>query len=402
MNKHKIANYLKFGFTEDLWYNEPYSIIDIPWEDAIEGYKHYYETALESVYTENALCALSGGLDSSLNIFHIKSQNPLVYSYVIDGNTDHIYAQKLAEFWNLKNFTLIHSSDLNLEKELINMNSMWTSPRCVTGDLHTYDAYLKAKLISDTLLAGVGSEPMSLGIGWMYGPIIALASVRREYDYHRAKIIIDNSKYIDPLYREQYNAKTILASKTKNYSQVIKELFELGLFSDESISFMGLEPPVIELREDSLSHALQCTYDWYNPNMIGKRYPILEKELELKTVSPYFSKELRAFCFSLPIEYRFCLGSERHVMRNYIADKLPEFVINRNKEPFQPKIDWFFSNSKQIDYLVNMYLLNVNRKIYNYINFDSIVTLLDRITDYQRWSLLNLSIWLEVNQNESK
>jgi hypothetical protein len=43
MKNEEIARYLKFGSTEDIWYNEPYQITDISWNDAIEGYKHYYE-----------------------------------------------------------------------------------------------------------------------------------------------------------------------------------------------------------------------------------------------------------------------------------------------------------------------------------------------------------------------
>lgn len=401
MTKEEVARYLKFGFTEDLWYNDPYEIIDISWEGAVEVYKHYYEKAILNINIDKALCALSGGLDSSLNIYYVKDKDPLVYSYVIEGNTDHVYAKKLAEYWNLKNFMLIYSN-LDLEESLINMNKMWPVPRCVTGDLHTYDAYVKAKRISDTLIAGVGSEPMSLGIGWMYSPIIALASSRYEYDYHRAKAIFNNSDYFDPLYRKQYHAREILSLKTKTYSDVIKRIFELGLFTDKQLELMGLIPPEIQLREDTLSHALQCTYDWYNPNMIGKRYPILEDALDLKTFSPYFDKDLKTFCFSLPVEYRFCLGSERHVMRNFIADKLPNFIINRHKEPFQPNIDWFFSNSAKIKYLIKTYLFDPNKKIYNFIDLDAIKTSIDEMNDYQRWSLLNLSIWLEVNPNGSR
>ena len=400
MTKNEVSNYLKFGFTESLWYNEPHEIKDISWENSIEGYKYYYEKEISSIDVSNALCALSGGLDSSLNIFHIKDKDPLVYSYIIKGNTDHIYAHQLANYWKLKNFILIDSEDINLEHNLIEMNKMWKTPRCVTGDLHTYDAYVKAKEIRDCLLSGIGSEPMSLGIGWMYSPLISLAIIRKEYDYEKATTIMNKSKYFDPLFKTQFNAKQILKNKNKTYSQLIKELFELGLFSDEFLTLIGLDPPKIELREDNIFHALQCTYDWYNPNLIGKRYPILEEKLKLKTIAPYFNKELRKFCFSLPLEYKFCLGSERHVMRNYIGEKLPEFIINRHKQPFQPSVDWFFSNSIEIDSLITTYLHDVNKKIYYYIDFDIVIHKLKTMTNYQRWTLLNLSIWLEVNSSE--
>lgn len=400
MNKRKISNYLKFGFTEDLWYNEPYSIIDISWEDAIDGYRKYYEEFINTLDISEALCALSGGLDSSLNIFYLKSKNPLVYSYIIEGNTDHIFAEKLAKYWNLKKFMLIKSNSLSLEEDLIKMNLMWPEPRCVTGDLHTYHAYIEAKKIKDILISGVGSEPMSLGIGWMYSPIIELAIRKFEYNCSKARKIFDKSNYIDPVYNNQCRVRSILYSKEKTYSSVIKDLFELGLFDDALISFMGLTPPELKLRNETLLDALQCTYDWYNPNMIGKRYPVLEKEIGLETITPYFYQPLRHFCFSLPIEYRFCLGSERHVMRNFIADKLPEFIINRPKEPFQPKIDWFFRKSKVIGSLEEEYLGSPNKRIFNYLDYENVSLIFPRMTEYQKWALLNLSIWLEAHLDD--
>lgn len=400
ITKREIGNYLKFGFTEDLVYNEPYEIdYTLSFEDCINGYKELYENSINKIDISNAICALSGGLDSSLNIYYLKDKDPLVYSYIIEGNLDHIYAERLAKDWNLERFFLIDGVDLDkLEEDLINMNLLWDKPRCMTGDLHTYDAYVKTKEYSDLLISGVGSEPMSLGIGWMYATLLELAVMRHEYDTIVARKVFSKSKYFDPMHEEQFNLRRAFLNRHKTYSQLIKELFELGLFVDEDIIAMGLEPPMIQLREDTLLHALQATHDWYNPNMIGKRYPVLKEKLGVTFISPYADPELRKFCFSMPCEYRMCMGSERHVMRNFISEKLPQYIIDRPKEPFQPNIDWWFENAPKIEHLFVKYLKDKNKKIFNYLNYEATLNMLNK-GPYKRWTLLNLSIWIETRKD---
>ena len=355
-----------------------------------------------SIDIDDVICALSGGLDSSLNLWYLKKWNPLTYSYIIEGNLDHGYAQRLADDWRLEKFFLIDGIDVNrMEDDLIAMNRLWETPRCVTGDIHTYDAYIKTKEYSPTLISGVGSEPMSLGIGWMYQPLIELALMKGEYNTDVAKRVFDQSRYYDPMHRDQFNIIRAMKNRHKTYSQLIRELFEIGLFMDYDIEALGLEPPEIKLKEETLAHALQATHDWYNPNMIGKRYPRLKEKIGVTFISPYADEDLRAFCFSMPNEYRFCMGSERHVMRQFIAEKLPSYIINRPKEPFQPQIDWWFENAKQVKVLEEKYLDDFNMPIFNYIDYDALTTLLTKgITPYQRWALINLSIWMKEKQDE--
>jgi len=394
IKKEEIANYLKFGFTEDMWYNEPYEIDKTyGFEDYVEGYKVYYEKAMSNIDLYGAICALSGGLDSSLNIFYLKNTNPLVYSYIIEGNLDHIYAEKLAKEWNLERFFLIEGVDVNnLETLLIEMNKIWDKPRCVTGDLHTYDAYIKTREYSKLLLSGVGSEPMSLGIGWMYSPMIELAFIRGEYDITHAKNIYESSKYFDPMAMDQFDVNRAIKNRHLTYSDIINSF---GVFTSQEIHLMGIEPPEIKLKEESLSHALQATYDWYNPNMIGKRYPMLKENIGVTFVTPYSDDKLREWCFQMPYEYRFCMGSERHVMRQFIDNKLPDYIVNRPKEPFQPRIDWWFENAKLIDYLMEKYLMDRGRSIFEWLNYDAVQKfVMDKNEPYKRWTLLNLSIWI--------
>ena len=403
LRKNQIANYLKFGFIEDMWYNEPYEIdYSLSFEDCVEGYSRLYTKAIESLDLNGAICALSGGLDSSLNIWHIKNHNPLVYSYIIEGNLDHVYAERLAKDWGLQRFFLVDGVDVTqLETLLIEMNKIWEEPRCVTGDIHTYDAYIKTKEHSPLLLSGVGSEPMSLGIGWMYSPLIELALMRGEYNIPLAQETFKKSKYFDPMHNEQFDPKRAIRNRDLTYSDLIRQFSEIGLFMDDEIRALGLEPPKIELKEDTLAHALQATHDWYNPNMIGKRYPALKEKIGVTFITPYADPDLRAFCFSMPNEYKFCMGSERHVMRQFIAEKLPEYIINRPKEPFQPQIDWWFENAERVEVLMDKYVRDKKRIIFEWLDFDAVQKLVaNKENPYKRWTLLNLSIWLGVRTNE--
>ena len=249
ITQEELSNYLKFGFTESMSYNEPHKIdYNISFEECVAGYKVFYEEAMKNINLEGAICALSGGLDSSLNIFYIKNSNPLVYSYVIEGNLDHVYAEKLAKEWNLKRFFLIEGIDIdNLENLLIEMNRLWDKPRCVTGDLHTYDAYIKTREYSPLLLSGVGSEPMSLGIGWMYYPMIELALMKSEYDICLANEAFKKSMYSDPMVSSQFDLLRAIKNRHSTYSDIINSF---GVFTPNEIHLMGLESPEIKLKEE--------------------------------------------------------------------------------------------------------------------------------------------------------
>lgn len=394
LNKQQVANYLKFGWTQDITYGDPYKIIDISWGDAIRNVRRLYTENIEKVYSRDSIISLSGGLDSTSNISFLRKYNPFSYCYVLRTDRDCVFARKVSDYWDLRNFESIRPISFDFEKELITLNKFWNTPRWATDDIFTFHFYQEGSKRSSKIITGLGSEPIFLGFPWMYSQFIQLAIRKGEYKSSLAADILYNSKYNAVMYNKYFDIRAIVKQfkKEDTYSNLLRDLFEYNKFSDDDIISLGLTPPDIKLREETILHAFQCMYDWYNENLTGVRYPVFEKQLEIKIDSPFYNEEIKRFSFSLPIEYKFCLGSEKHIFRNAVGDSIPTFVHNRKKIPFSFPLDWFCSKNK-FNRLVDKYLKDKNNKLFEYLDHDCLQSKLNSLNNHQIIMLINLAIW---------
>jgi asparagine synthetase B (glutamine-hydrolysing) len=404
LTKGQVANYFKFGFVNELEYAVPSPIVAEQWEVAVEQIKSHCERCISNINLSNAVLSFSGGLDSTLNVSYLKDQNPIIYSYILRDDPDHYYVEKVKDYWNLKRFYIIPPDPIDFENNLLKYNELWDKPRWVTDDLFTYQFYLHGKEFGDTVIVGLGTEPVLLGFPWVYSNFIQLAILKGEYDTVEAYKILLKSKYNGVESNSFFNVTNMIRNKldktypVETYSDVIRDLFEYNKFSDADILGFGLSPPPIKLREETIHHALRCMFDWYHHNLTGVRYPIYEKYLNLKIDSPFFDTAFQEYALSLPIEYRFCMGSEKHVFRNAIGDKLPDFILNRPKVPFSFPLEWFMSDITKSK-LIDKYLNNKNNKMFDYIDYDFVQLRLKDQTfnPHQLLMLINLSIWMTVH-----
>jgi asparagine synthetase B (glutamine-hydrolysing) len=399
LTNKEISMYLKYGFTNEFSYGEPITIDhSLSFDDCVQGYKELYEKSLNELYTKDVLCALSGGLDSTLNALYVKDDS-ICYCYIIEGNLDHSYAKKVAKEWGLKRFFLIEGIDINnIEEDLILMTRLWKKPRCITSDLHTYDMMLKAKRYSDIILTGKWAEIICLGFAHLYGPFIESAYVKGEYDISLATSIFDSR--CGTIDHEQYfNIDRAVKNKNKSYSDILADqtYFPCSVFYDHQIRGFGFDPPNVKLREESLPHVIQAIYDWFHPCVIGKRYSILEDNAGIKCISPF--EKLKDFCLSMPYEYKFCMGIEKYVMRKFILDHVPDYfhyLLHRKKEGFQSHTNWWDLYYNDVLKLMYKYLGKGNI-IYDYLDYDYFEREFDNFSYYQKFVLLNLSIWMNLN-----
>ncbi len=139
------------------------------------------------------------------------------------------------------------------------------------------------------------------------------------------------------------------------------------------------------------------------------RYVYWGKALGIKVVSPFFMNGFDDFLLSLPYEYCDCMGFARHVYREAIGNFLPREIMIRERGGLNADIIWYKENIKQFNSLYNMYILSKDHKIYKYLDYDIVQNLFrynsDKIdgahyqTFFKCFNLINLSIWLEINND---
>lgn len=226
------------------------------------------------------------------------------------------------------------------------------------------------------------------GPDWMFLSYIfnspklySLSLIRKDYN-------IDVSKNISE--KKNNEPKFILVNKRKSYLDLFIE--ENSMFSKTEIKEMGLiDNWKYELREDNIHHLIKFIDDWMVPNRLSSS--LFASKLGIKIESPYFkNKKMIEFCRRLPIEYRYCHGIKKFLLKESLVNDLPDFVIN-NKD-FNPNLNLFLNMKDQFNILKNKYLNNKNMSIYNYLNYNKI----SKFKNYRKiWRLINLSIWLENN-----
>ena len=397
----EVANYLKFGWVNALEYSIPGPTIGVRWEVAVEQIKYYLKRSISFLDLSDAVISFSGGLDSTINIAYLRHHYPQIYSYILKGDPDQYYVKRVIEYWSLKYTNIIPSDFLVFEKDLIEYNKLWDKPRWVTDDLFTYQFYLHGSRIASNVITGLGTEPMFLGFPWMYSQFIMLAIRKRQYDVNLAYKILSKSIFSgassNSFFSVEKIARETISHDPNNltYSDLFRKLFEYNKFSDEDISSFGLVPPKIQLRNETIQDAFQCMYDWYNYNLTGVRYPVFEKALGITITSPFYDKNFSDYSYMLPIEYKFCMGSDKHILRNAVEHDLPSFIHLREKKPFSFPLEWFMTEDNK-ESLIDKYLKDKNNKMFNYLDYDYLQYKLDNQTlnKHQLLMLLNLSIWM--------
>lgn len=388
IRRKEVANYLKYAISKELSYNDPVEVdSSLPFDDCVQRYREIYEKALFSIDTDGKICALTGGLDSTLNAFYLRDKVDY-FCYPIEGNNDSNYAERLADEWGLNLFSLDKIDINEFENILFSMNKFWEKPRCITDDFHIYDMFVKIN--NRPFISGWGSNISCLGFTHIYGPIIELAMMRKEYDALLAKSVFDERCSVSD---RNFDVNRAITNRYYSYSDLLstKGLLPIVVFSDEQIEGFGLEPPTVKLKEETLPHVLQATFDWFIYST-ANGFDLLLEKFGLNSFTPY-EDELRDFCLTVPYEYRFCLGVDRYIQRKFMLDVgYPYDLLQRKKEAPQSNSIWWDAYYKYVIPLMDKHLDKKNF-IFELIDYDYFQKEFENFTYYQKWVLLNLSIW---------
>ena len=235
-----FSNYFKYG--------SEYTPLKAPKQIKI-GLKSFEEILhfnIKKLSNNNPIYTLSGGIDSSL-IFSFL-EKPDCFCVQVDGNEDYEYAKKLDP-----NVLKIEFNNVDIEKILTEIQTLWDRPHCMLSDM--YDYYVYTQFPKRIII--VGEEPRYVdGIDWT--PVY-----RKIFFYFRYDKI--DSPY---LYNSHiYNKNLVIELAKKRLPEFITKRVKR--------KYSGPNPTFLENHKDQIQY-LKIKY-----NVVENQFDIIWRKINL-------------------------------------------------------------------------------------------------------------------------
>ena len=391
----EVNQYLNKGFIWDGKYTgagfEVPKIKEIDYEDAKKEFWNRMDDVIAPLaIKDNTLFTMSSGLDTSSILSHVVEYDDDPNVVCLDnGRGDAEMAQRLADDWNFSKLDIVIVDPNKIESDLLEINSILSSPVAHTYIFFSYYLFKYAKEKGyDTLVMGDGPDVSMLGTHALHQDIIENAIRLKQYDLEAASEVIEMSNYSEPCVMEH---SRLLWNALKKFTPESKynTLYFYNTWSENEI--IG-DVPKWELEENTIEHRIWAEWVQF---LVRTRKPTNEmlKNFSFKQVSPYML--INDFIMSLPVHYRYCLHSTKHLMVDLYGDYLPLYIIQKTRTGFNPSDPWAKRYKEVINYMLNKWVWEDERKIHKYVDVKHMYN--GFFTFNQKWSLINLSMWLELH-----
>lgn len=95
---------------------------------------------------------------------------------------------------------------------------------------------------------------------------------------------------------------------------------------------------------NDLSQMLAVDTRFGLPNQILHKTDLASMYNSLEVRVPFLDTDVVEYAFSLPIEYKITRNSQKRILKHAFADRLPEAILQRNKQGFDMPIGEWFKN----------------------------------------------------------
>jgi len=389
-----INQYLNKGFIWNGKYWETHPnvprIEEMDYEDAKREFWMKMDDIIEPIAnSDNVLFTMSSGLDTSSILSHVMEYNTDPNVVCLDnGRGDAEMSERLADEWGFTHLDIVHVDPNKIEPYLLDINHMLSSPVAHTYLFFSYYLFKYTQEKGyDTLVMGDGPDVSMLGTHALHQDIIENAIRLGQYDLNKANETIEQSSYSEPCVMEHSRLLWNALKKFKIDSKYNTTYF-YNTWSEDEIKG---DVPKWELKENTIEHRIWAEWVQF---LIRTRKPTNEMlvEFDFKQVSPYMM--MNDFIMSLPVHYRYCLHSTKHLMVDLYGDYLPLYIIQKTRTGFNPSDPWAKRYKGVINYLLNKWVWD-NDKLNSYVDVKHMHN--GFFTFNQKWSLINLSMWLELH-----
>ena len=392
----KYNQYLQKGFIWDGKYWEldihPPRILKIDYEQAKELFWERLDEEVKPLAEKpSVLWTMSSGMDTSAILTHAKRYNSNLHTICLDnGRGDAEFSEQLAADWNFKNHEVVQVDPDLIEPYLLEINETLTSP---VAHSYLFFSYYLFKYAEDNayenVVMGDGPDVSMLGTHVLHQEIIENAIKLGQYDLNVADEVLQKSVYVEPTALEHTRLLCNALTKFKSDS-VYNTRYFYNTWSRGEIP--GIVPKW-ELVENTIEHRIWAEWIQF---LFRTRKPTNEllRNFNFIQESPFL--KMSGFCLSLPVEYRYCLNSTKHLMVDTYGQHLPLYITYKTRTGFNPSDPWANRYGDVIDYLLDKWVTTAERKIHDYVDVNHMHN--GFFTFNQKWSLINLSMWLEKHE----
>jgi asparagine synthase (glutamine-hydrolysing) len=415
VNKLEAGHYMEFGVdyshTTKYWdiadyLNDP---LDITFDQAVDETEQLLQQAMTYRYIADVPVsnAISGGLDSSLNVYYSSRTNPDIsainVSYAVKSQFDESDVAKKfceemgVEFLNKQiddeDFRNLIFEYLSIQKDL------------PLGDPNVSLVYYLSKLARDNfsakvLMVGEGGD--EIGGYPKYTNHVKIAKYMDALPEFAHKMI--QSLSIDKLnkFDLQYKGQAMSRSHVHGFTEAQKKRFWKKSKGYNSFAVLKdyMDQVTVKTDDSFLRKVINLEYKLRLPEMILSRidYPSMAANVEAR--SPFVDHDLVAYSARLPFALKMRNGQAKSILKAIGKKVLPDYVINHPKVGFGQLLTPFFEET--LPSWFKKEILDERSPIENYVEAKFLNQIYQRHLHskkegFKLWILYALHRWLLIN-----
>lgn len=356
--------------------------ISISFEDAKKEIKRLFDLAVKKRMIADVEIGslLSGGIDSTLVTSYAQkyASHPIkTFAVGYDKGTNELpFAIEASKKIGTDHYTL--TAKANDVEELRYVIAYFDEPHADSSD---FPQHLVSKLASTKVkvaLSGDGADELFMGYGWY-------------------------QKYWNtPLY------KRIFENPFSSYRKMVEvfdkkeraHLMKKGTSSENEFESLATSGAV-----DSFDKINKYDLTIYLPGQLLTKIDRTGMMHSLEVRSPFLDTALAEFVYNLPLEYKLNRAKNKIILKEILAEIMPENFVERRKQGFgAPITDWLKEKTLQDE--LQKILTNNTHPMFEYLNKEIVRKTVNekegctKSSIQKIWSILCLGIWFELHQKD--
>lgn len=417
VHKLEAGHYLKINKTgiqkKQYWNIADYlnNPVESSYEEACKETEKLLEQAMihRNIADVPITSAISGGLDSSLNLHYSQKINPAItainISYEETSEFDESkVARQFCEELGVKFVNKVITSDdfQNLITEYLSIQTDMPIGDPNVSLMYYLSHLARHEMNAKVLLVGEGGDEIGGYPKYLQFAKSAkeLSTIPNWIQKQMGNLSFDKVNKFDLF----YDGEVISQSHVHGYTEAQKKRFWKGDTTLNSFKVLkGIMDEIhVDTKDKYLRKVSNLEYKLRLPEMILARidYPSMAASIEAR--SPFVDHHLIEYSARLPFELRMRDNVVKSIIKEIGSDKLPEYILNHPKVGFGSLLTpflketlpkWFHNELLQVEAPINKYIKTtyLNKLYQKHIS--------NKKEGYKMWILYALNKWLVIHND---